>query len=173
MGWHLSPRYGQVILVSGCPVLTAVKWWQHWCAISFLLCPQTSCMVVWLPHFLGWVDLLNYPLCSAGMRESSASTQFQKRGGLLPSQPTGDGDRSIGHHSQSSCLSVRVSFALFRRNTVRRVAPSCHFGFTRFPQPKLTSTKCGFLKTQTSTLRSSWTRKWTLALQKLRTPDLC
>ena len=87
-----------------------------------------------------------YPWCSAGMRESSDSTQFQKRGGLLPPQPTGDGDRSIGHHSQSSCLSVRVSFALFRRNTVRRVAPSCHFGFTRFPQPKLTSTKCGFFK---------------------------
>ena len=96
-----------------------------------------------------------YPWCSAGMRESSASTQFQKRGGLLPPQPTGDGDRSIGHHSQSSCLSVRVSFALFCRNTVRRVAPSCHFGFTRFPQPKLKSTKCGFLKTQTSILRSS------------------
>ena len=54
-----------------------------------------------------------YPWCSAGMRESSASTQFQKRGRLLPPQPTGDGDRSIGHHSQSSCLSVRVSLALF------------------------------------------------------------
>ena len=67
MGWHLSPRYGQVILVSGCPVLTAVKWWQHWCAISFLLCPQTSCKVVWLPNFLGWVDLLTHgaPLACA------------------------------------------------------------------------------------------------------------
>ena len=30
---HLSPRYGQVILVSGYPVLTAVNWSQHWCAI--------------------------------------------------------------------------------------------------------------------------------------------
>ena len=37
MGRHLSPRYGQVILVSGYPVLTAVNWWQHWCAVSFLL----------------------------------------------------------------------------------------------------------------------------------------
>ena len=44
MGRHLSPRYGQVILVSGYLVLTAVNWsmdiihdWsQHWCAISFL-----------------------------------------------------------------------------------------------------------------------------------------
>ena len=67
MGWHLNPRYGQVILVSRCPVLTAVKWWQHWCAISFLLCPQTSCMVVWLPNFLGWVDILTHaaPLACA------------------------------------------------------------------------------------------------------------
>ena len=31
MGRHLSPRYGQVILVSGCPVLTAVNWSKHWC----------------------------------------------------------------------------------------------------------------------------------------------
>ena len=42
MGWHLSPWYGQVILVSGYLVLTAVNWsmdiiheirdWsQHWC----------------------------------------------------------------------------------------------------------------------------------------------
>ena len=28
MGWHLSPRYGQVILVSGYLVLTAVNWLQ-------------------------------------------------------------------------------------------------------------------------------------------------
>ena len=34
MGRHLSPRYGQVILVSGYPVLTAVNWSQHGCAIS-------------------------------------------------------------------------------------------------------------------------------------------
>ena len=33
MGRHLSPQYGQVILVSGYPVLTAVNWSQHWCAI--------------------------------------------------------------------------------------------------------------------------------------------
>ena len=31
MGRHLSPRYGQVILVSEYPVLTAVNWSQHWC----------------------------------------------------------------------------------------------------------------------------------------------
>jgi len=33
MGRHLSSRYGQVILVSGYPVLTAVNWSQHWCPI--------------------------------------------------------------------------------------------------------------------------------------------
>ena len=33
IGRHLSPRYGQVILVSGYPFLTAVNWSQHWCAI--------------------------------------------------------------------------------------------------------------------------------------------
>ena len=32
---------------------------------------------------------------------------------------------------------------MFCRITVRRVASSRHFGFTRFPQPKLKSTKCG------------------------------
>ena len=29
----MGPRYGQVILVSGHPVLTAVNWSQHWCPI--------------------------------------------------------------------------------------------------------------------------------------------
>ena len=33
MGGHLSPLYGQVIVVSGYPVLTAVNWSQNWCAI--------------------------------------------------------------------------------------------------------------------------------------------
>ena len=33
MGRHLSPRYGQVILVSGNPVLTAVNWSKHRCPI--------------------------------------------------------------------------------------------------------------------------------------------
>ena len=33
MGRHLSPPYGQVILVSGYPVLTPVHWSQHWCPI--------------------------------------------------------------------------------------------------------------------------------------------
>ena len=40
MGPHLCPRYGQVILVSGYLVLTAVNWSQHWCPIcvSVFLC---------------------------------------------------------------------------------------------------------------------------------------
>ena len=33
MGRHLRPRYGQVILVSGYAILTAVNWLQHWCPI--------------------------------------------------------------------------------------------------------------------------------------------
>ena len=41
MGGHLSPRYGQVILVSGYPVLTAVNWSQHCCTIC-VKC-QSSC----------------------------------------------------------------------------------------------------------------------------------
>ena len=84
MGRHLSPRYGQVILVSGYPVLTAVNWSQHWCAICVQY--QSSCApkrlesvrlnigwpvvrtdgraaggrctVTWLPNVPGWVDLL-------------------------------------------------------------------------------------------------------------------
>ena len=82
MGRHLSPRYGQVILVSGYPVLTAVNWSQHWCAICVQYqsscAPKLTrkcqiehwfpygadgrasgrCTVTWLPNFLGWVDLL-------------------------------------------------------------------------------------------------------------------
>ena len=40
MGRHLSPRFTQVILVSGYLVLTAVNWSQHWCPIcvSVFLC---------------------------------------------------------------------------------------------------------------------------------------
>ena len=33
MGRHLRPRYGQLILVSGYPVLTGVNWSHHWCPI--------------------------------------------------------------------------------------------------------------------------------------------
>ena len=40
MGRHLSPRFAQMILVSGYLVLTAVNWSQHWCPIcvSVFLC---------------------------------------------------------------------------------------------------------------------------------------
>ena len=41
IGRHLSPRYDQVILVSGYPVLTAVNWSQDWCAICLQY--QSSC----------------------------------------------------------------------------------------------------------------------------------
>ena len=81
MGQHLSPRYGQVILVSGYPVSTAVNWSQRWCpkclhyqfscapklATKYEIehwCPMVRtdgrCTVTWLPNFLGWVDFLSY-----------------------------------------------------------------------------------------------------------------
>ena len=40
MGQHLSPRYSQVILVGGYPVLTAVTLMCNICAISVFLCSQ-------------------------------------------------------------------------------------------------------------------------------------
>ena len=81
MGRHLSPRYGQVILVSRRPV------WhlsvdhnidvQYVCNISFPMLPNElesvklnigfpvvrtngRCTVTWSPNFLGWVDLLTH-----------------------------------------------------------------------------------------------------------------
>ena len=54
MGEHLSPRYGQVILVSGCPLLTAVNWSQHWCAVwrSYGHVITKFSRMGRLPHFL-------------------------------------------------------------------------------------------------------------------------
>ena len=88
MGRYLSPRYGQVIMVSGYPVLTAVNWSQHGCALSSciwapklarkclkrLVCLWCERMdgraderaVTWLPKFFGWVDyhiFLGVELC--------------------------------------------------------------------------------------------------------------
>jgi len=79
MGSLLSPQYGQVILVNGYPVLTAVNWSQHGCAISGCTwAPKLArCQIKhWfpcgaegqsigrpggvrphdLPNFLGWID---------------------------------------------------------------------------------------------------------------------
>ena len=103
MGRHLSPRYGQVILVSGYPVLTAVNWSQHWraicvqyqssCAAKVAMnigCPVVRtdglsggraggrCTVTWLPNFLGRVVFFIFlPMvlrCARLARESSAKT---------------------------------------------------------------------------------------------------
>ena len=41
MSRHLSPRYDQVILISGYPVLTAVNWSEHWCTMCVQY--QSSC----------------------------------------------------------------------------------------------------------------------------------
>ena len=86
MGRHLSPRYGQVILISGYPILTAVNWSQHWCTMCGQY--QSSCapklarkceIEHWLPcgadgravyghviiKFSG-MGRFTYPWCSAG-----------------------------------------------------------------------------------------------------------
>ena len=103
MSRHLSPRYGQVILVSGYPVLTAVNWSQHWCTICvqyqfscatklarkceiehWFSCGADGragcgrCTVTWLPNFLGWVDLLTHGATQARFaRQSSAINPIQ------------------------------------------------------------------------------------------------
>ena len=71
MGRHLNPWYGQVILVSGYLVLTAVNWPHYGCAISscgsrtswkcdisqwFHRTRTGGRKVPWLPKFLGWVN---------------------------------------------------------------------------------------------------------------------
>ena len=94
MGRHLSPRYGQVILVSGYPVLAALNWSQHWWAICvkyqfscaaklatnceiehwFPCGADGRCTVTSLPNFLGGIDLFSYgaPLARALRTWSSA-----------------------------------------------------------------------------------------------------
>ena len=85
MGRHLSLRYGQVILVSGYPVLTAVNWSQHWClqyqsfcapklarkwhwTLVALWCGRTGGRAVYghvITKFSG-MGRFTYPWCSAG-----------------------------------------------------------------------------------------------------------
>ena len=90
MGRHLSLWYGQVILVSGYPVLTALNLSQHWCAIckcqfapglpnllesvwlniGFLWCGRTVIQSVFghvIIKFSG-MDRFSYPWCSLKMR---------------------------------------------------------------------------------------------------------
>ena len=86
IGRHLSPQYGQVIMVSGYPVLTAVNWLQHWCAICLqyqsscspklarkceIGFPVVRCTVTWLPNFLGWLDLLTHGASQARFAHQS------------------------------------------------------------------------------------------------------
>ena len=50
MGWHLSPAlFWQLSNDNNIDVQSV-----------FSCAPKTSCMVVWLPNFLGWVDLLTH-----------------------------------------------------------------------------------------------------------------
>ena len=112
MGRHLSPRYGPVIPVSGYPVLTAVNWSQHWCAIyvcniSLPVLPNWlesvrikhwfpcgadgragwgRCTVTWLPNFLGWVDLLTHgaPQARFARQSSAISGQSENLLKMIP-----------------------------------------------------------------------------------------
>ena len=114
MGGHLRPRYGQVILVSGYPVLTAVNWSQNWCAIcvqyQFSCAPKLArkCEVEhWyacgedgrsfvrsvyghvITKFYG-MGRFTYPWCSAGARlarESSAIKSFNLQSAAYSSLP--------------------------------------------------------------------------------------
>ena len=104
MGLHLSPRYGQVILVSGYPVLTTVNWSQHWCTICvqyqsscatklarkceiehWFSCGADGragcgrCTVTWLPNFLGWVDLLTHGAPQARFAHQSSANKGRLR----------------------------------------------------------------------------------------------
>ena len=95
MGRNLNPRYGQVILVSRYPVLTAVNWSQHWCAtcgqFEFSYAPKraTKCEIEhWFPcgadrqavydhvitKFSG-MGRFTYPWCSAGALCARSSTK--------------------------------------------------------------------------------------------------
>ena len=99
-GRHLSPRYGQVILVSGYPVLTAVNWSQHWCAICVQY--QSSCapklarkceIEHWLPcgadgraggvrsrdYQIFWDGRFTYPWCSSGALRARALLLIELR----------------------------------------------------------------------------------------------
>ena len=70
MGQHLSPRYGQMILVSGYIDVHFVFSWapklarkcdsNHWFPCGADGRPVGWYTVTWLPNFLGWVDLLSY-----------------------------------------------------------------------------------------------------------------
>ena len=101
MSRHLSPHYGQVILVGGYPVLTAVNWSQHWCTICvqyqfscatklarkceidhWFSCGADGragcgrCTVTWLPNFLGWVDLLTHGAPQARFARKSSAIKW-------------------------------------------------------------------------------------------------
>ena len=97
-GRHLSPRYGQVILVSGYPVLRAVNW-SHVDVQYVCMCPRLAkkceieywlpcdadgraggrCTVTWLPNFLGWVDLLTHGARQARFAGQSSAKMNSRR----------------------------------------------------------------------------------------------
>ena len=100
MGRHLSPRYGQVILVGRYPGQLITTLMQsvfslapkvvrkcgskHWFPVVHTDSRSIIwCMVTWLPNFLGWVDLLSYeaPLWPPKHRARALSTELWRTHG--------------------------------------------------------------------------------------------
>ena len=75
-GEHLSPRYRQMILVSGYSVSTAVNWSQHWCALSVFLCFQTT-WKVW-----DWILVSLWCGRTVGRGHGHEITKFSRMGRL-------------------------------------------------------------------------------------------
>ena len=124
MGRHLSPRYGQVILLIGYPVLTAVNWSQHWCArcvqYQSSCAPKLArkceiehwfpcgadgraggrCTVTWLPNFLGWVDLLTHgaPQARFACQSSAINGTFTKTAFFITAKKITE--------TEASCLKI-------------------------------------------------------------------
>ena len=130
MGRHLSPRYDQVILVSGYPVLTAVKWSQDWCAIClqyqsscapklesviehWLPCGADGragwgrCTVTWLPNFLGWVDLLTHGAPQARFARQSSATILLSRNYVMQPRDDKQGNRNQTVHTQLQFINIQ------------------------------------------------------------------
>ena len=110
MGRHLSPRYGQVILVSRYLLFTAVNWSQHWCAIGvqyqFSYAPKraTKCEIKhWFPcgvdgravyghvitKFSG-MGRFTYPWCSAGALHAQSSAAITVIEGATEAPPVAE-----------------------------------------------------------------------------------
>ena len=82
MGRHLSPRYGQVILVSGYPVLTAVNWSQHWCPVCVhyqLSCASKLATKYEIEHWSRSIKTINWSADSFQIKNHVTSMSWHMR----------------------------------------------------------------------------------------------